>query len=80
MGYATSFPKMLGPVAMSMEKVEHQKNTHVTHTHTHTQKKKGNMMPGTKDQYITWINTCKGVDSCFQLSYGTEFIMKDLQS
>ncbi len=25
MGCAASFPKMLGPVAMSMEKVEHQK-------------------------------------------------------
>ena len=76
MGCAASFPKMLGPVAMSMEKVEHQKNTHVTRT----QKKKENMMPGTKDQYITWINTCKGLDSSFQLSYSIELIMKDFQS
>lgn len=72
MGCAASFSKMLGPIAMSMEKVEHQKNT--------LDKHKKNMMPGTKDQNITWINTCKGLDSCFQLSYGIEFIMKDLQS
>ena len=35
MGCAASFSKMLGPIAMSMEKVEHQKNTLDKHKKKH---------------------------------------------